>query len=666
VYKQQVSKEYRFPDEFIIVPVPWRFTASIISLFAITGVSVLWSVASAQDIDCTACHGDDRVSSAAHPGIGCQECHANVTGAHLRGEPFEISDDNSCGNCHSTQLRAVGRSIHDGQANCGDCHGDPHEISKLSDLASSMSPVNQINRCGGCHDGSAELVDGYISSVHGKALLISGLIDAPSCSDCHGSHRISELTSLRAPTAHGNLPQTCGECHALLLDDWTKRSAHGRAWQDGEPGPICSDCHSSHDIADPKTGEARLSSAENCGGCHDEFLTSFRDSFHGKANSLGFVAGATCSDCHTPHKNTSAEDPESSVHPDNLQATCGHCHENATASFVTFDPHNNPSDPDDSYPVYLVWLFMTALLLGVFAFFGVHDILWLQRSLAGVLRGEFKNEHDDDSQYVRRFSSVNIRMHIVVITTFLILAATGLPLKFHWAPWAQQLMDLLGGVDVARFLHRLAAVGTFGYAIFHLGHLFVRSLIRREHGLLWGTGSMVPQPKDFVDFYRNMRYFLYLGERPAADRWTYFEKFDYFAVFWGVLIIGLSGAMLWFPELFTAVLPGWTLNAAYVIHSDEALLATGFIFIFHFFHTHLRPESFPMDIVIFTGKMPLGHFRNSRPAEYQRLVESGTLDSYLVEAPTLAEVRKAYITGSIALIIGVALAVGIIWALLTH
>jgi hypothetical protein len=73
-----------------------------------------------------------------------------------------------------------------------------------------------------------------------------------------------------------------------------------------------------------------------------------------------------------------------------------------------------------------------------------------------------------------------------------------------------------------------------------------------------------------------------------------------------------------------------------------------------------------MDIVIFTGKMPLAHFKNQRPAEYQRLVANGTLDDYLVEAPTLAEIRKAYITGSVALSIGVALAVGIIWALLTH
>ncbi len=88
--------------------------------------------------------------------------------------------------------------------------------------------------------------------------------------------------------------------------------------------------------------------------------------------------------------------------------------------------------------------------------------------------------------------------------------------------------------------------------------------------MFWGPNSMVPQPKDFWDFFANIRYFLYLGERPPGDRWTYFEKFDYLAVFWGVAIIGISGLFLWAPDFFTRFLPGWTLNAAYVIHSDEA------------------------------------------------------------------------------------------------
>jgi len=228
------------------------------------------------------------------------------------------------------------------------------------------------------------------------------------------------------------------------------------------------------------------------------------------------------------------------------------------------------------------------------------------------------------------------------------------------------VVNLLGGVDSTRFIHRVAAIGTFGYFAFHLGDVFVRLIFKGERGMFWGPNSMVPQLKDLQDFVANIKYFLYMGEPPKGDRWTYFEKFDYLAVFWGVAIIGLSGLFLWFPGFFTQFLPGWTLNAAHVVHSDEALLATGFIFIFHFFHTHLRPESFPMDTVVFLGKMPLERFKAERPLEYQRLLETNTLDDYLVPPPAPDRVREAYVFGTIFLIIGVLLAIGIIWALLAH
>jgi hypothetical protein len=121
-------------------------------------------------------------------------------------------------------------------------------------------------------------------------------------------------------------------------------------------------------------------------------------------------------------------------------------------------------------------------------------------------------------------------------------------------------------------------------------------------------------------------------------------------------MIGVSGLMLWFPEFFTRFLPGWALNAAYIIHSDEALLATGFIFLFHFFHTHLRPESFPMDPVIFTGSQTLERFKHERPVEYQRLVDNGTLEQYFVPPPSKAQIQVAHVFGFAAVAIGMWLA----------
>jgi cytochrome b subunit of formate dehydrogenase len=622
--------------------------------------------AKAQDIDCLSCHADVDFDSPAHPDAGCLDCHTNVTPNHEGRDLEPLTDADSCLNCHSRIEREIGRSVHDGQAGCADCH-DPHHINEVGDVHSMTTAANQIRTCGACHDTEEMPLELYVQSEHGRAVLLSGLTMAPGCTSCHGeAHRIFAVDNSRAPTVRENAPQMCGTCHELLFHDWQEMSAHGMLWAENEEGPVCTDCHASHGIVDPTTAASRIASPDNCGGCHDEYLGSFRDSFHGQATDLGMHQGAVCADCHTPHNNLPASDPRSSVHPDNLIETCGQCHENVTDNFIAFQPHNDPTNPDDHYGVYIVWLFMTSLLIGVFVFFGVHDLLWLQRSWVGLKRGEFDAEKATDGQWVRRFNMMNVRTHAVIITTFLVLALTGLPLKFHAAPWAQTLMNLLGGVDMARALHRIAAIGTFGYMLFHVGNVAWRWIVKREKGMFWGPNSMTPQPKDVKDFIANMRWFLYLGERPQGDRWTYFEKFDYLAVFWGVAIIGVSGLALWLPDLFTTYLPGWVLNAAHVIHSDEALLATGFIFFFHFFHTHLRPESFPMDTVIFTGKMPLERFKHERPLEYQRLVDNGELENYLVPPPRPRQLRRAYIWGTIALVTGIALAIGIIWALLSH
>ena len=631
------------------------------------GLLLFSAFASAQALeDCLACHDDVEYSSTAHPDVACGECHTNIVDKrHKRGvEP--LTDADSCGECHGRELRTVGRSIHKDQATCIDCHGDPHSIRRVDERDCRVSAIHQIDQCGNCHDTPETPLEDFVSSEHGRALLISGLVSAPSCASCHGSHKILAVDDPNAPMSHANAPEMCGTCHERLLESWQVESAHGLAWQAGEEGPVCTDCHSSHSIAEPVLAEARLSTPETCGGCHEAYLGTFRDSFHGQASDLGLAAGANCSDCHTPHANLPKDDPRSSVHPDNVVETCAKCHDDISASFATFNPHNDPTDPEDDFRVYVVWVFMTGLLIGVFAFFGVHDLLWLQRSMVALLRGEFKEERDKHGPYIKRFNAMNISMHVVIITTFLLLALTGLPLKFHDMPWAQTLIGMLGGVDFARVIHRLAAIGTFGYMAFHIGNVFIRWAVRKEPGMFWGPNSMTPQPQDVRAFFGNIRYFLYLGDRPVGDRWTYWEKFDYLAVFWGVMIIGLSGLMLWFPDFFTRFLPGWTLNAAHVIHADEALLATGFIFIFHFFHTHLRPESFPMDLVVFTGKMPLHRFKVERPLEYQRLVDNNELEDYLVDPPTKAESLTAYIWGTIFLTIGIALAIGIIWALLSH
>ncbi|HYW39549.1 MAG TPA: hypothetical protein VE957_15665 [Terriglobales bacterium] len=270
-----------------------------------------------------------------------------------------------------------------------------------------------------------------------------------------------------------------------------------------------------------------------------------------------------------------------------------------------------------------------------------------------------------ERQFIR-FSRLQRILHICMIVSFMSLALTGLTLKFSYTKWAAVLSHLLGGFENAGYIHRSAAVVMFGVFITHLVDLY--RLKKREHGtwraLLLGPGSMMPNRRDLAELVGTLKWFVGLGERPAYGRWTYWEKFDYFAVFWGIAIIGSTGLTLWFPVFFTRFIPGSFLNVATIIHSDEALLATGFIFTVHFFNTHLRPEKFPMDITVFTGRMELEELKRDKPREYEALVASGELEGKMEEAYPAIVTRtiRAFAWGALA--VGFSIVLWIIYAML--
>jgi cytochrome b subunit of formate dehydrogenase len=173
-----------------------------------------------------------------------------------------------------------------------------------------------------------------------------------------------------------------------------------------------------------------------------------------------------------------------------------------------------------------------------------------------------------------------------------------------------------------------------------------------------GPTSLVPSLKDLADAQAMFNWFFGKGPRPAFDRWTYWEKFDYWAVFWGMAIIGGSGFMLWFPGLVAKILPGWVFNIATLIHGEEAFLAAVFLFTVHFFNNHFRPEKYPPpDIVMFTGTVPLEEFKREHALEYQRLRESGELKKYLVDAPSRQMTVGSRILGLTLIGFGLALLV---------
>jgi len=261
-----------------------------------------------------------------------------------------------------------------------------------------------------------------------------------------------------------------------------------------------------------------------------------------------------------------------------------------------------------------------------------------------------------------RFDSKTRLLHVVVMVTFLGLAATGMPLLFSEAPWARVLAMLFGGFHGAGLVHRVFGAALLAGVVFHVADVFWRAFVRGERGLFWGPDSMVPQPKDFADFYGQMKWFVGLGPQPKFERFAYWEKFDYWAVMWGTAIMGAAGLILWFPVLASRILPGWMFNVALFVHGAEAALAIGFIFVVHFFNGHLRPGKFPMDLVIFTGSLTADELRHERAGEFERLRRTGAIETQSVPAPGPALVRRARIAGAAGLMLGLALVALILYA----
>jgi cytochrome b subunit of formate dehydrogenase len=278
---------------------------------------------------------------------------------------------------------------------------------------------------------------------------------------------------------------------------------------------------------------------------------------------------------------------------------------------------------------------------------------------------QLEPEEATGRQY-ERFKRLNRILHVIMIISFISLALTGMTLKFSYTGWAVILSHIFGGFESAGYIHRVAAVFMISIFIAHFVDLvrMKRRTSKTWRKFLFNPDSMIFNKKDLQDFVGNIKWFLGQGPRPQYGRWTYWEKFDYFAVFWGIAVIGSTGLMLWFPEFFTHFFPGWFINVATIIHSDEALLAVGFIFTVHFFNTHLRPEKFPMDIVIFTGQMTLEELERDKPAEYEALKKAGKLEQYLVEPYPSILIRGVRVFGWLALATGFSIVVWIIYAML--
>ena len=586
---------------------------------------------------------DEQYRKSVHATLDCVSCHSDITDAKAKHKRATIL-----------------------KVDCAQCHIDL--LAKARKDNAAAAKVDALGKV-------VENVEAYRASFHVREDENRPGLPKASCDECHDTHvfAIPAKEAAGYPAFRQTIPPLCGKsCHEDHLEDW-EGSAHGLKAQEKSKGKaaVCTDCHTAHDIINTSTDRFKLRYVPECGSCHERDIASYRDTYHGQINKLGFTYTAKCSDCHDSHGVLASTDPESKTHPDNKVKTCKKCHDGkkvvlATAGFKSYGPHANAYERDKYPAVWWVARLMVAILIVTFAFFGVHSVLWyLRERRLGKERREGGRPVSPEAlaltggkTHVKRFSATWRILHLGLALSLMTLAATGMTIHYADTAWAPYAAKLFGGARNMAFIHRIAAVVFF---IVFLAHLYgiVRSLASNWRNFrLFGPDSLMARWQDFRDVLGMFRWFLHKGPRPVFDRWTYWEKFDYWAAIWGVFAIGLSGLVLAFPSVSATYLPGWVFNVATLIHGIEAFIAIVFLFTVHFFNNHFRPDKLPPpDITMFTGSMSLDEFRREHPAHYQRLVESGQLRDLVTDAPRQGFARGARWLGLTLLAIGLVLLV---------
>lgn len=479
-----------------------------------------------------------------------------------------------------------------------------------------------------------------------------------ACLGCHGT------PGFGAPEANGRMRPL------FVPPDRFANSVHGDA------GLRCTDCHASITETPHKNVPATLAAREqqrlamnrNCGNCHTEAMRSYTESYHGQVAAMGFAGTATCSDCHGVHGILPARNPLSSVAPANLLKTCQTCHQDATVGFATFQSHAT-TDDFAHYPyVWIASKFVLVAVGGVLVIFWIHSALWFYRELRDRQQGKPRlhvrtsavlqaEPAQAEPAYVERWTPLWRWAHVLFAVSIILLVATGVTLVYPNTAWAPVLERAFGGPRIAGLVHRIAAVIMVAVFVAHIVYVAIHIVRNWSTFKIFGPYSLMPNWQDATDIAAMVKWFFGRGPRPSFDHWNYQQKVDYWAPFWGIAMLVATGAMLWFKTLTATYLPGLVFNIASVAHGDEAVLAAAYLFSVHYFVNHWRPDKFPLDIVIFTGSMPLEEFRREYAVEYDRLAKSGELKQYLVSAPSRPLTLGSTILGFLLVLVGLALLV---------
>jgi cytochrome b subunit of formate dehydrogenase/nitrate/TMAO reductase-like tetraheme cytochrome c subunit len=527
--------------------------------------------------------------------------------------------------------------------------------------------------CRACHekDAGGPEVDfkAFATSIHNQ--------NSVGCTDCHAGYKEgphdAELPALSAADqaivarlkkgawGEGEKKESvtapraflaCGTCHGTEVDAFAK-SVHGK-WlrQDtGAPGATCASCHGSpHAIAaklapyEPKNGarvpvpadrRAMVARCESChgneefakaAGLNPEAVVTYHDSIHGRLVRVGNAAAPACMSCHAApiadggtHAIVSKTDPASMVSAATKKQTCARCHPGASDTFAGLIAHKPIQETGGHivpHVVHVAFSWLTTLTLLFFAFHVLIDFIYELRMRLSKKPGHGVSA--DATRSVVRFDLHQRIQHWFMLSGVIILGITGWPLRgagdARAATYSRAFMKMFGGAEGAALWHRVGAVLIIISSVYHLFYLtFLASKKRLPL-------SMLPVPKDALDMRDNILFMMGVKkERPKFDRYMYLEKFDYWAVFWGIVMMVGTGFIFWFPVFFASWAPSWLITAAQIIHGEEATLAILFLFTVHFYNVHLKPSIFPMNWAWLNGRISVEALKHEHPLEYERL-----------------------------------------------
>ena len=606
-------------------------------------------------VDCKTCHDtgpyDQSIHAAALGAAGCIECHGKHDILSAQNPDSGTNRNHvlgTCGRCHKLEDEHYSRSSHGtalaaGAASapsCVDCHG-AHPIVPVADPESVVYKTKEPAVCLKCHLDDAQVrrqvgvaagfIAGYEESIHG-VMLKAGNLNAPTCSSCHGAHDMALGSSANSLVGKFKVPETCGACHGEIVKVFNE-SAHGNALRAGnQRAPNCTDCHGEHQIFAPTDPRSLVSgknvSARVCAECHNSVMLtqkyglaserfgSFEDSYHGLASRGGSVAVANCASCHGYHNIKPSSDPTSTISKANLPATCSKCHPGANENFTKGEVHLviQPETEPVLYWIRSIYTWLILLTIGGMLAHNVADFIDKSRFRFAMRRGLIEMEHAATNQYLRM--SFNERLqHATLALSFITLVITGFMLRFPDAWWVTPIRRWSEWVfSIRGLVHRIAGVVMIAISIYHLYYVIAvprgRQLIR----------DLVPKVPDAREFWGMFKYYTRISkQKPQFGRFSYIEKAEYWALIWGVIVMGGTGIILWFNNYFMGVLTllGW--NIAETIHYYEAWLATLAILVWHFYFVIFNPSVYPLNTACIRGTLTEEEMAEEHPRELEEL-----------------------------------------------